>query len=98
MTKRIGILYFSPTSTTKKICKAVALGMGENDPQTLDMTLPDTRVEIIANPNIVIDNIDHLIVGSPVHSGKLPLQAKECLNAISGNGKKCSACCVGTTR
>ncbi|KAF5415204.1 MAG: hypothetical protein C5S48_06365 [Candidatus Methanogaster sp.] len=28
MTKRIGILYFSPTNTTKKICRAVALGMG----------------------------------------------------------------------
>ncbi|MCK5101142.1 MAG: 4Fe-4S binding protein [Desulfobacteraceae bacterium] len=94
MTKRIGILYFSPTSTTKKICKAVALGMDENDPQTLDMTLPDTRTKIIANPNLVTDNIDHLIVGAPVHSGKLPLQAKECLSAIGGNGKKCSAIVV----
>lgn len=84
MTKRIGILYFSPTNTTKKICRAVASGMGAKDPQTLDMTFPDTRAEIIANPNTVTANIDHLIVGAPVHSGKLPLQAMECLIAIGG--------------
>ncbi|PPA79910.1 MAG: hypothetical protein C00003105_00097 [ANME-2 cluster archaeon HR1] len=94
MTKRIGILYFSPTNTTKKICRAVALGMGTKNPQTLDMTFPDTRTEIIANPNTVTANIDHLIIGAPVHSGKLPLQAMECLIAIGGNGKECSAIVV----
>ena len=94
MAKRIGILYFSPTNTTKKICRAVALGMDAKDPQTLDMTFPDTRAEIIANPNTVTANIDHLIIGVPVHSGKLPLQAMECLIAIGGNGKECSAIVV----
>ena len=94
MTKRIGILYFSPTNTTKKICRAVALGMGAKDPQTLDMTLPESRAEITANPNTVTANIDHLIVGAPVHSGKLPLQVMECLCAIGGNGKECSAIVV----
>jgi len=94
MTKRIGILYFSPTNTTKKICRAVALGMGAKDPQTLDMTFPDIRAEIIANPNTVTANIDHLIVGAPVYSGKLPLQAMECIRAIGGNGKECSAIVV----
>jgi len=94
MTKRIGILNFSPTNTTKKICRAVALGMGAKDPQTLDMTFPDTRAEIIANPNTVTANIDHLIVGAPVHSGKLPLQVLECLNVINGIGKECSAIVV----
>jgi acyl-CoA hydrolase len=42
------------------------------------MTFPDTRAEIIANPNTVTANTDHLIIGAPVHSGKLPLQAMEC--------------------
>ncbi|MEA1865870.1 MAG: hypothetical protein U9N46_11920, partial [Euryarchaeota archaeon] len=32
--------------------------------------------------------------GAPVHSGKLPLQAIECLSATSGNGKECSAIVV----
>jgi hypothetical protein len=42
----------------------------------------------------VTANIDHLIIGAPVHSGKLPLQAMECLIAIGGNGKECSAIVV----
>ena len=94
MTKRIGVLYFSPTNTTKKICMAVALGMGAKNPQILDMTLPYSRVKIIANPNAVTTNIDHLIIGSPVHSGKLPLQVLECLRSIRGNGTKSTAIVV----
>ncbi|MCK5312636.1 MAG: hypothetical protein KAJ62_11030 [Desulfobacteraceae bacterium] len=94
MTKRIGILYFSPTHTTKKICNAVAWGMGDNAPQTIDMTLSDTREKIIATPDMVTDNIDYLIVGAPVHSGKLPLKVKKCLKAVRSNGKKCSAIVV----
>ena len=86
MTKRIGILYFSSTSTTKKICKTIALGMGEDNPQTIGITLPDIRTQIMTNLNIVTANIDHLIVGTPVHSVRLPLQAKDCLTAVEGKG------------
>ena len=91
---RIGILFFSPTDTTKKICKAVALGMGVDEPKMLDMTLPDIRTAIITKPELVTENIDHLIVGAPVHSGKIPLQALECLRTIRGNGKTASAIVV----
>ncbi|MCD4723091.1 MAG: 4Fe-4S binding protein [Desulfobacula sp.] len=94
MVKRIGILYFSPTNTTKKICEAVALGLGTRHPQTLDMTFPDTRTRIITDPNAVTADIDHLVVGAPVHSGKLPIQVIECLSSIAGNGKQCSAIVV----
>ncbi len=94
MTNRIGILFFSPTNTTRKICNAVASGMGSDDPLILDMTHPDTRAEIIANANTVLDKIDHLIAGAPVYSGKLPLQAIECLKALKGNGKKATAVAV----
>lgn len=94
MSKSIGILYFSPTNTTKKICNAVALGMGEKDPQKLNITLPDIRSKIAANPNTVTANIDHLIIGAPVYFGKLPVQFIECLRFICGNGKECSAIVV----
>ncbi len=94
MTNRIGILFFSPTSTTKKICNAIASGMGSDNPLILDMTHPDTRAEIIDNANKVLDKIDHLIAGAPVYSGKLPLQAIECLKALKGNGKKATAIAV----
>jgi len=94
MTKRIGILYFSPTSTTKKVCTAVAMGMGARDFQVFDITLPKIRASIIHNAKTVFENIDHLIVGAPVYSGKLPLQVLECLRAVNGNGKGSSAIVV----
>ena len=91
---RIGVLFFSPTSTTKKICNAIASGMGSDDPLILDMTHPDARAVIIANANTILDEIDHLIAGAPVYCGKLPLQAIECLRALSGHGKKATAVAV----
>jgi len=94
MAKRIGILYFSPTRTTKKVCTAVARGMGARDFQVFDITLPEIRASIMNNTKTVFENIDHLIVGAPVYSGKLPLQVLECLKTINGNGKGSSAIVV----
>lgn len=94
ITNRIGILYFSPTNTTKKICKAIACGMGAKDPVDLNITIPDFRAKLTSNPNGILDNIDHLIFGAPVYSGKLPFQVIECLKSINGNGKKCTAVVV----
>jgi ferredoxin len=94
MTKQIGILCFSPTNTTKKVCTAVAKGMGARDFQVFDITLPKIRASIINDSNTVFENIDLLIVGAPVYSGKLPLQVLECLRAIDGNGKGASAIVV----
>lgn len=87
-------MHFSPTNTTKSICAAVALGMGTKDLHVLDMTLPKTRTAIIANINTVTEKIDHLIVGSPVHSGKLPRQVMEYLETLDGKGKEASAIVV----
>ena len=94
LNNKIGILFFSPTSTTKRICNAIASGMGAENPLILDITNPDTRSEIIANAETVLDEIDHLIAGAPVYCGKLPLQAIECLRALSGHGKKATAVAV----
>jgi ferredoxin len=94
MRKRIGVLFFSPTSTIKKICNAVALGMGTKEPQIFNMTFPETRMKIIAHSNTITFNIDHFIIGAPVYFGKLPLQVIECLQSIAGNGKECSAIVV----
>lgn len=94
MAKNIGITCFSPTGTTRRICNAVALGMGSEEPTVLDMTLPNNRAAIIANSSTAMDGIDHLIVGAPVYVGKLPLQAQECLRTLRGNGKECTAIVV----
>ena len=94
MIKRIGVLFFSPTNTTKKICNAVAMGMGVKNPEIIDMTRPDIRKRIISKPDTVTANIDHLIVGAPVYFGKLPIEVIECLKSINGNGKESTAIVV----
>ena len=68
--------------------------MGSEDPIVLDMTIPDTRVNIIANSSTVTKDIDHFIVGAPVYAGKLPLQTIDYLRAFSGTGKECTAIVV----
>jgi ferredoxin len=93
MTKRIGIMSFSPTNTTKRICDAVACGMGVSDIEIFNVTLPKTRAAIIVK-NVIDEKIDHLIVGAPVYSGKLPLQVLEVLKALHGNGKEATAIVV----
>jgi len=60
MSKSIGILYFSPTNTTKRISISVALGMGVKNPEIIDMTRPDIREKITFKPDTVTANIDYL--------------------------------------
>jgi Pyruvate/2-oxoacid:ferredoxin oxidoreductase delta subunit len=94
MTTGIGILCFSPTNSTRKICGDIASGMGSDKPLILDMTLPEMREQIIADKTTVLNAIEHLIVGAPVYSGKLPPQVAECLRAINGAGKNSTAIVV----
>jgi len=94
VTINVGIMCFSPTNTTRKICNAIALGMGSEDPIVLDMTLPDTRANIISNSNTATKDMDHLIVGTPVYAGKLPRQTIDYLRAFGLTGQKCTAIVV----
>ena len=94
MKKQIGILCFSPTGSTKTICETIALGMDCNKPKIINLTHQKTRNEFLAKPELALDGLDHLIVGLPVHSGKLPLLAIDCLQAISTGSLKCSAIVV----
>ncbi len=44
--------------------------------------VPDFRAKFTSNPNAFLDDIDHLIVGAPVYSGKLPIQVIECFTSV----------------
>jgi Pyruvate/2-oxoacid:ferredoxin oxidoreductase delta subunit/flavodoxin len=94
MSKRIGLLYFSPTAATKMICRAVALGMGAKDPKVMDMTRPGSREEMTSRPEPFMADVDHVIVGAPVYFGKLPDPVRECLGSIKGKGKGSTALVV----
>ncbi len=89
MKRHIGILYFSPGSTTKKIGHAISLGFGANQPKVFDITAFQSRSEIMNFPENVTTGIDYLVVGAPVHSDKLPLQFLDVLKLIMGKGIKC---------
>lgn len=94
MPKRMGILYFTPTATTEKVCSAIASGMGDNNARFINITLPNIRLQFLNNPKSFTANVDHVIVGAPVYTGKLPLQVIECLRKSKGNGKTCTAVVV----
>jgi ferredoxin len=92
--KRAGILNFSPTKTTKKICESIALGMGEKNPVDLNITTPDFREKLISKQETILGNIGRLIVGAPVYAGKLPVQFIECINTLNLKGKECTVVVV----
>jgi Pyruvate/2-oxoacid:ferredoxin oxidoreductase delta subunit/flavodoxin len=94
VTKRIGIICFSPTNTTRSICEAIASGMGSEKPTVLNMTSSSIQTGIITDSSRFLADIDHLIVGSPVHSGKLPLKTIEWLEALRATGKEGTAIVV----
>ena len=88
---KIGILYFSPTNTTKKICKAIAFGMGNKLATKINISDKTEREKLLTDPKSQIDPLDYLIVGAPVYTGKLPLPVIEVLESIKGIGQKCTA-------
>ncbi len=91
MKNHIGLLYFSPGSTAKKVGHAIATGLGANEPKVFDITAFQSRSEIMEIPETVTSSIEYLIVGGPVYSGKLPLQFIDALKLIMGKGIKCCA-------
>ncbi len=82
MNKRIGLVVFSPTDTTRRICFEISRGMGNQNPAIIDTTRPEVREELI-NGSFDFEQVDHIIVGAPVYSGKLPLQIIEVLGKIA---------------
>jgi Pyruvate/2-oxoacid:ferredoxin oxidoreductase delta subunit/flavodoxin len=67
----VGLMYFSPTGTTRKVCEAIANSMSTAAPIRLDLTKPQT-----AEPQNIA-GIDVLVVGIPVYASRLPTIARE---------------------
>ena len=43
------LIYFSPTGTTRKVCEAIAQGLGANKVIHYDVTLPDSKFDTVLN-------------------------------------------------
>ena len=79
MNKNLKILYFSPTSGTKKIVKAIAESIDSNY-EEFDITLPQNRTN-----NITFSSDDLVIVGMPTYAGRFPRLLHNFLDKITAN-------------
>lgn len=77
-----GLIYFSPTQTTKKVIEGIAQGLQATAEHYFDLTLPEaiskTYQEVIQ---------DVAIIGSPVYAGRLPSIMLARFKQIKGNGR-----------
>lgn len=85
--RRVTMVYFSPTGTTERILEQIASGMGHNNPTKVNLTGPKGRKEA----KRLFDNrqrtTDYWLIGSPVHSGRIPLFMENGLVHSDGQGK-----------
>jgi ferredoxin len=67
---RIKLIYFSPTKTTKTVIENIAQGIQIDTIAHLDLTSPGSRLR-----EIVEIHDELVIIGAPVYSGRVPLEA-----------------------
>jgi hypothetical protein len=73
-----GLIFFSPTKTTKKIVEGIAQGLQPTSKQYFDLTLPGT----VTQPNQAFIQ-DLAIIGAPVYAGRLvPPQLEMDIQAV----------------
>ncbi|MDA7848028.1 EFR1 family ferrodoxin [Sulfurospirillum sp.] len=70
--KRVKMVYFSPTKTTKKVLKSIASGIGVEEIIDFDLTYPNDIEQATAS---FCDEL--VIIGAPVYAGRLPVVAVE---------------------
>ncbi len=80
--KKLSLIYFSPTGTTRKILKEIADGMNFKKSIQIDLIKKDN----IKKQNFTDNEI--VIIGVPVHSGRIPLTVSNRLKNFSANKTK----------
>ena len=77
-----GLIYFSPTHTTKKVVEGIAKGLQASTEQYYDLTPPIACVQ--AQQEFTQDVA---IIGAPVYAGRLPSIMLSRFRRIEGNGR-----------
>ncbi len=70
--KKIKLVYFSPTRTTKKVLEGIAKGINMDISDVTDLTNPLVRISELP----VFDN-ELILMGAPVYTGRLQQEAAE---------------------
>lgn len=69
-TKKVTLVYFSPTGTSKKVLEGIARGIGVEDVERIDLTLPAN--DLLPTP---VFSHELVLIGAPVYGGRLPVDA-----------------------
>lgn len=78
--KKVKLVYFSPTGTTKIILENIAKGINAENVEQVNLTLSEEiKDTIIPSPGELI------IMGAPVYGGRLPVDAIKRLSLIKGS-------------
>lgn len=78
--KSLKLIYFSPTKTTQKILEGIAEGIAPDSVQHIDLSPPDASTQTFEEMHD-----EFVIVGVPVYSGRVPLEAKKRLQRLKAN-------------
>jgi Pyruvate/2-oxoacid:ferredoxin oxidoreductase delta subunit/flavodoxin len=85
----VGLMYFSPTGTTRKVCEEIAKAISTAAPTRMDLTKPQN-----AEPQN-LDRVDLWVIGIPVYASRMPLEAyKRITHALDSLPKKIPAIAV----
>ena len=81
---KLNIMYFSPTSTTKKVLEEIGKQLFEKSDieigEVIDFTLPKQRLN-----GQSFNSNDILLIGIPVYAGRVPNILLSYLNTIKGD-------------
>ncbi|MBK5239955.1 EFR1 family ferrodoxin [Clostridium sp.] len=85
MNKKINMMYFSATGTTRKVVSGIAKKISENIGMDIAINeIAFTIPEVRKNP-VCFTEEDVVIIGVPVYAGRVPNVLLKYLNSITGN-------------
>jgi ferredoxin len=79
--KSVKIVSFSPTGTTRRVLEGIAQGLAVRKIEHLDLTSARARRGAIRE----LDG-DLILIGTPVYTGRVPIQAVEALRTMKAAG------------
>jgi ferredoxin/protein involved in ribonucleotide reduction len=86
MDKKINMMYFSATDTTKKVVSGIAENISENIGKEITINIINFTLPGVRKDPVSFTKEDVVIVGVPVYAGRVPNILLKYLNSVTGNG------------